>query len=60
MVSYQEVPFDDRMIEGMWKIYNETPIRQGKRFPHYGMTLERMREYAGTFLDNERFHRGLL
>ena len=49
-VVLREVPFDDRMIEGMWKIYNETPIRQGKRFPHYGMTLERMREYAGTFL----------
>ena len=50
-----EVPFDGRMIEGMWKIYNETPIRQGKRFPDYGMTLERMRAYAGTFLDTSVF-----
>jgi hypothetical protein len=50
-VVVREVTFDDRMIEGMWRIYNETPIRQGKRFPHYGMTLERMGEYAGTFLD---------
>ncbi len=32
-------------------MYNETPMRQGKRFPHYGMTMERAREYAGTFLD---------
>ena len=54
-VVIQEVPFDDRMIEGMWKVYNETPIRQGKRFPHYGMTLERMRSYAGTFLDSSVF-----
>jgi hypothetical protein len=54
-VVVREVPFDDRMIEGMWKVYNETPIRQGKRFPHYGMTLERMREYAGTFLDSSVF-----
>jgi hypothetical protein len=54
-VVVQEVPFDDRMIEGMWKVYNETPIRQGKRFPHYGMTLERMRSYAGTFLDSSVF-----
>lgn len=50
-VVVREVPLDSQMIEGMWKIYNETPIRQGKRFPHYGMTLERMRKYAGTFPD---------
>ena len=54
-VVVREVPFDDGMIEGMWKVYNETPIRQGKRFPHYGMTLERMRVYAGTFLDSSVF-----
>src|ERR1039458_9493036 len=54
-VVVREVPFDDRMIEGMWRIYNETPICQGKRFPHYGMTLERMRGYAGTFLDRSVF-----
>jgi hypothetical protein len=26
-------------------------VRQGKRFPHYGMTFEQARSYAGTFLD---------
>jgi hypothetical protein len=54
-VVIREAPLDESMMEGMWKIYNETPIRQGKRFPHYGMTLERMREYAGTFLDSSVF-----
>ncbi len=25
-----------KFAEGVWKIYNETPIRQGRAFPHYG------------------------
>lgn len=54
-VVIRETSLDEALIEGMWRIYNETPIRQGKRFPHYGMTLERMREYAGTFLDSSVF-----
>lgn len=49
-IELREVPFDDHLIDGIWQIYNECPIRQGKRFPHYGMSRERVREYAGTFL----------
>ncbi len=30
----------DKLAEGIWCIYNETPIRQGRAFPHYGETLE--------------------
>jgi hypothetical protein len=54
-VTLREVPFDDALIQGIWEIYNETPVRQGKRFPHYGMTLEQVRHYAGTFLDQSIF-----
>jgi len=50
-VELREISYDDRLIEGIWRIYNETPLRQGKRFPHYGMNLERVRQHAGTFLD---------
>ena len=50
-VTLREVPFDESLVKGIWEINNECPIRQGKRFPHYGMTLERAHEYAGTFLD---------
>jgi hypothetical protein len=49
-VVLREVPFGDVLIQGICGIYNETPVRQGKAFPHYGMTPERAREYAGTFL----------
>lgn len=50
-VIFREVAFGEELIQGICGIYNETPIRQGKRFPHYGMTPERARAYAGTFLD---------
>jgi len=50
-VVFREVPYGEELIEGICGIYNETPFRQGKRFPHYGMTPERARAYAGTFLD---------
>lgn len=54
-VSLGEVPFDDALIRAIWGIYNECPVRQGKLFPHYGMTLEAVRKYAGTFLDSSIF-----
>jgi hypothetical protein len=54
-VELREIPFDDQLIEGIWQIYNECPVRQGKRFPHYGMSREGVREYAGTFLDSSFF-----
>jgi hypothetical protein len=54
-VTLREVPFDDRLVQGIWRIYNECPIRQGKLFPHYGMSLARARDYAGTFLDSSIF-----
>jgi len=34
----------ENLAEGIWKIYNETPIRQGRWFPHYGETLERVKK----------------
>ena len=50
-VVLREVPYGDELTKGICGIYNETPVRQGKPFPYYGMTLEQAREYAGTFLD---------
>jgi hypothetical protein len=54
-VVLREIPYDESLIQGILEIYNETPIRQGKRFPHYGMTPEQMRRYLGTFLDRSIF-----
>ena len=54
-VKVREIHFDEVLIRGICQIYNETPIRQGKHFPHYGMSLEKVRPYAGTFLENSVF-----
>jgi len=54
-VAVREVPFDDALLHGICEIYNETPMRQGLRFPHYGIDIERARSYAGTFLDRSVF-----
>ena len=31
---------NEKLAEGIWKIYNETPIRQGRAFPLYGIQLK--------------------
>jgi hypothetical protein len=54
-VVLREVPFGETLLQGICDIYNETPVRQGKPFPHYGMTLEKAHRYASTFLDKSIF-----
>ncbi len=54
-VVIREIPFDDQLLQGIVAIHNETPIRQERRFPHYGMTVEGARKYAGTFLNRSVF-----
>lgn len=48
-VAVREVPLDDALIEGISRIYNETPIRQGRKFWHYRKDLESLRRMKGTF-----------
>jgi hypothetical protein len=50
-VVLREVPCDETLFRGICAIYNECRVRQGRRFPHYGMTLEGVHDYASTFLD---------
>ncbi len=53
---------NDKFAEGIWKIYNETPIRQGRAFPHFGETLETVKgnmymekdaTFIGAYLKDE-------
>ncbi len=39
-VKIELVEPSDKLAEGIYNIYNETPIRQERAFSHYGMTLE--------------------
>lgn len=52
----------DILIDGIWKIYNETPIRQGRPFPYYGIKLKDVRAevnqaqnctFIGAFYERE-------
>jgi hypothetical protein len=54
-VVVREVPLDDTLVRGITAIYNECPIRQGKRFWHYGKDFEAVRQMNGTFLDQSIF-----
>jgi len=52
-VVIREVPFSDALVEGIWRIYNETPIRQGRKFPHFGKDLPTVYKEEATFLDGQ-------
>lgn len=54
-VTLREVPFDHALVKGIWEIYNETPVRQGRRFTHYGKDLETVYREEATFLDRSVF-----
>ena len=54
-VVVREVPFDDSYVRGIHAIYNESPIRQGKPFWHYGKDLETVRKMNATFMDRSIF-----
>jgi hypothetical protein len=54
-VVVREVPFDDDLLRGIQAIYAESPIRQGRRFWHYGKDIEELRPIKATFLDRSIF-----
>ncbi|MFL6449632.1 MAG: hypothetical protein ACJ746_18410 [Bryobacteraceae bacterium] len=54
-VVVREVAFDLPLVRGISAIYNESPIRQGKRFWHYGKDLEAVRSMNGTFINRSIF-----
>jgi hypothetical protein len=54
-VTLREVPFDDTLVKGIWEIYNECPVRQGRPFTHYGKDIETVRKEEATYLDSSIF-----
>lgn len=54
-VKVREVPLDDALVKGIWEIYNESPIRQGRHFPHYGKDLQTVYKAEATHLDSSIF-----
>jgi hypothetical protein len=54
-VTTREVAFDDSLVRGISAIYDESPLRQGRRFPHYREPLDSVRRANGSFLDRSVF-----
>jgi hypothetical protein len=44
--------FNDDLVRGIIDIQNESPIRQGRRFYHYGKPFEQVKRDHGSFLDS--------
>ena len=53
---------DDKLATGIWRIYNESPIRQERMFPHYGTPLQDVQKsvfsadkstYIGAYFQQE-------
>ena len=54
-VEIRAVDFSEELVERIAGIYNETPIRQGRRFKHYGKSLTTIKNEHATFLDRSDF-----
>jgi len=54
-VVVRSVPFTDSFVEGIVDIYNETPIRQGRPFWHYGKSCAAVKEMNATYLERSEF-----
>jgi hypothetical protein len=52
-VEVRETPYDDDFIRGMTAIFNESPVRQGRRFWHYGKDFETVKRQFSRFLFRE-------
>lgn len=54
-VEVRETEFNDDLVRGIWEIYNECPVRQGRAFRHYGKDLPSVQREMATFLDTSIF-----
>ncbi len=51
----QEVEFNDQLLHGIIAINNETPVRQGRPFWHYGKNIDIVRNEYSSFFDRSTF-----
>lgn len=54
-VEVRLADFNDELVKGIANIYNETPVRQGKPFWHYGKSMEIIAKDNATFLERSDF-----
>lgn len=54
-VVVESAKFDDHLISSIKEIYDEAPVRQGKRFWHYGKNLETIKRENSSYLERSEF-----
>lgn len=48
-VELRPAKLDDEFVRGVEKIYNEAPLRQGRKFTHYGKSFAQIKEDLSSF-----------
>jgi hypothetical protein len=54
-VVVKQVPFDEALQQGIAEIYNETPVRQGRQFWHYGKDAGTVRRENEEYADRSEY-----
>ena len=54
-VVLKEVKLSSEVIAGVHAIYQETPIRQGRSFPHFGKPIKQVENELSTYADSSIF-----
>jgi len=54
-VDMRRVQLNDDFVRGVKGIYDESPIRQDRRFPHFGKSFDVVKEDLSSFLDRSLF-----
>jgi hypothetical protein len=54
-VVVRSVPFSDELVSGIERIYNETAVRQGRRFWHFGKDFGSVKAENGTYGERSEF-----
>jgi hypothetical protein len=54
-VKVKVVEFSDDFVEETCPIYNETPVRQGKAFWHFGKDFKTIKDALDTYVDRSSF-----
>lgn len=49
------VEFTDELVTGIKELYDETPVRQGRRFWHYGKDLATVKRENSSYLERSQF-----
>ena len=54
-IEIRAVPLDDTFVRGVMGVFNETPVRRGKPFWHYGKDFETLKEELSMDLERSKF-----